>query len=109
STAAYGQHGFAEGVAGLDDQKAALAENALFNAEWYLQGNKDVADAGMDPMDHYLTGGAFEGRDPGPDFDTMEYYMANPDVAGAGWPALSHYVMYGKAENRALSWEPQPA
>ncbi|MFC3612434.1 hypothetical protein ACFORG_01565 [Lutimaribacter marinistellae] len=102
----YAEHGFAEGVAGLQDQKTALLDSALFSADWYLKANADVAEAGVDPLEHYLTGGAFEGRDPGPDFSSLEYYLANPDVAEAGWPALSHYVLYGRQENRLLSWEP---
>ena len=34
----------------------------LFNAEDYLRRNNDVAQAGMDPHDHFIQSGALEGR-----------------------------------------------
>lgn len=54
------------------------------------------------PALHYVRTGSFDGRDPGPDFSTVDYYLANPDVATDGWPALAHYVLYGEAEGRHL-------
>jgi hypothetical protein len=35
-----------------------------FDAEWYLKQNDDVARAGMDPLEHFLTYGIREGRKP---------------------------------------------
>ncbi|WP_098418769.1 hypothetical protein [Marinobacter sp. LV10MA510-1] len=37
-----------------------------FDADWYLQAYPDVAKAGVNPYQHYLTYGQFEGRQPGP-------------------------------------------
>ncbi len=42
-----------------DDRRAAF-----FNKGAYLQANPDVAAAGVDPLEHYLAGGASEGRLP---------------------------------------------
>lgn len=36
----------------------------LFDANWYLSQYADVATAGVDPLQHYLTHGRFEGRQP---------------------------------------------
>ncbi len=99
---AVAKHGFAEGVREIEGQRAALKESALFDAAWYLETYADVGAAKIAPEDHYLHAGAFEGRDPGPEFSSMEYYTANLDVAQAGWPALSHYLMLGQFENRML-------
>ncbi|WP_299566984.1 hypothetical protein [uncultured Sulfitobacter sp.] len=99
---AVAQQGFAAGMPTFEQQRAALGESAVFDGAWYLETYKDVAQAGMAPEDHYLRAGAFEGRDPGPAFSSLDYYMANPDVAQAGWPALSHYLMLGQSENRML-------
>lgn len=35
-----------------------------FDKEWYLARNADLADLGLDPLDHYLLFGRVEGRAP---------------------------------------------
>lgn len=40
------------------------AEEDAFDASWYLQQYPDVAAAGMDPYEHYVTSGRKEGRLP---------------------------------------------
>jgi hypothetical protein len=42
------------------------SSKAWFNPHWYLHQYPDVAKAGVDPYQHYLTYGQFEGRQPGP-------------------------------------------
>lgn len=46
---------------------------AEFDTGFYLNSNKDIAAAGVDPFDHYLRYGYREGRDPKADFDTKFY------------------------------------
>jgi hypothetical protein len=41
-----------------------LAEAGLVDPEWYLRRYPDVADAGIDPLRHYVEYGAREGREP---------------------------------------------
>ena len=41
-----------------------VRRSGLFDAEWYLRANLDVALAGMDPLRHYATHGEAEGRPP---------------------------------------------
>lgn len=45
-------------------QRALLERSGLFDATWYLNEYKDVAAAGIDPIDHYIQHGASEGREP---------------------------------------------
>jgi chromosome segregation ATPase len=45
---------------------ARLKRSGLFDAEWYLRQNADVADSGIDPLRHYIQFGAKEGRAPNP-------------------------------------------
>lgn len=71
-----------------EDWAAAVARSGLFDANWYLVDNPDVADAGIDPLQHYLEFGGREGRRPSPYFDGDAYLDANPrlkalaDVSG---------------------------
>lgn len=91
------------GLPTIDEQVALITGSALFDRDWYLSSNPDVAEGAVDPAIHYVCAGTFEGRRPGPEFDGMAYYYVNPDVAKAGWPALVHYLCHGKAEGRKLA------
>jgi hypothetical protein len=53
----------------------------LFDAEFYLRTNPDVAAARMDPVKHYVKYGAAERRQPHPLFDP-EHYLASCAAAG---------------------------
>ena len=77
-----------------------IAASGLFNSEWYLEQNPDVAKAGVNPLRHYLRRGAIEGRDPNPFFDSDWYLERNPDVAKAGINPLRHYLRRGATEGR---------
>jgi len=95
--------GPAHGVSAYPQQIEALSGTDLFNATWYLETYPDVVESGMNPAEHYVRSGAFEGRNPGPDFDTINYYIANSDIADTGWPALVHYALFGQDEGRAIA------
>ncbi len=71
-----------------------------FSADWYLAQYQDVAAANQDPLEHYLSYGVSEGRDPGPDFSTSGYLARYRDVAEAGLNPLLHYIRDGKKEGR---------
>ncbi len=86
-----------------DEQKiAALAASPLFDRAWYLTRYPEVAAAGRDPVEHYVSEGAFLGYDPGPEFSTLDYYALHPDVISADVNPLEHYERFGRAENRAI-------
>lgn len=79
-----------------------IAASGFFDGGWYLAQNPDVERAGYDPLLHYLAFGAFEGRDPGPEFDCKWYLQQYPDIVGLD--PLLHYLDHGKSEGRF----PQP-
>ena len=72
----------------------------MFDKDWYLAQNRDVQDAGADPILHYLVHGAVEGRDPSPWFDTKRYLTQNGDVAAAGVNPLVHFARASEDERR---------
>ncbi|MFL6796095.1 MAG: glycosyltransferase [Xanthobacteraceae bacterium] len=78
----------------------ALASSGMLDAEWYSRKYPEVVAAGFDPMLHYLTTGAEEGRDPNPLFDTDWYLQQNADVRRSGVNPLLHYIRCGAAEGR---------
>ena len=77
-----------------------LAATGLFDERFYLSRNPDVAASGEDPIRHYLTHGAAEGRDPHPMFDTSYYLRQNPDVVRVGTNPLLHFALSGLSEGR---------
>jgi hypothetical protein len=79
-----------------------IRDSEWFEGKWYLETYPDVAEAGMDPAEHYLRFGASEGRNPSRRFDTDGYLMMHEDVKSAGMNPLLHYLRYGKDEGRAL-------
>ena len=86
----------ASGAVGTYPLDAAL----LFDENFYIAANPDVAAAGIDPLGHHATFGWLEGRDPSAVFDTEAYLLAYPDVAAAGVDPLEHYLHAGAAEGR---------
>jgi glycosyltransferase involved in cell wall biosynthesis len=78
--------------------RATLEEE--FDRDHYLAAYPDVAEAGVDPLEHYFNAGWREGRDPSTDFSTSYYLSANPDVAAADVNPFAHYVLAGKGEGR---------
>ena len=80
-----------------------IIKSGFFSSDWYLDQYKDVAAAGRDPLSHYLTYGANEGRDPGPEFSTSGYLLRYNDVAADGINPLLHYIRYGRKEGRLIT------
>ncbi len=63
----------------LKRQAEVVRRHSLFDAEWYLANYTDVRSAGVDPALHFVTTGVYEGRNPGPEFNTVDYYVRHPD------------------------------
>ncbi|WP_133170125.1 hypothetical protein [Kumtagia ephedrae] len=80
-----------------------IRASEFFDSRWYLETYSDIAEVGLDAAQHYLFYGAYEGRNPGPRFDTMAYYGANRDVSRSGENALVHYELHGRAKSRPLT------
>ena len=82
-----------------------LLDSGLFDPAFYLAQYPDVAEAGIDPLSHYLSHGVVEGwRKPNLYFDPAFYLQQNPDVAASGVNPLLHYLLDGFREGR----EPSP-
>ncbi|MDV6328072.1 hypothetical protein Q5L94_08375 [Idiomarina sp. Sol25] len=77
-----------------------IAQSIYFDANWYLETYPDVAKEKVDPAEHYLRFGGFEGRNPSESFNNEFYRQAHPDVAAEGINPLLHYELYGKDEGR---------
>jgi ADP-heptose:LPS heptosyltransferase len=82
------------------DNKKIILSSGLFDAAWYLTQYPDVDHTKIDPLTHFLTIGADEGRQPSPGFDTKWYLTQNKDVAESKLNPLVHYILWGKQEGR---------
>ncbi|HEX6827381.1 MAG TPA: hypothetical protein VF104_00225, partial [Burkholderiales bacterium] len=89
--------------ADLKHQAELIEKSGLFDRTWYLAQYGDVRRAGLDPVRHYLSFGAAEGRNPSPDFDTRFYVETYHDVAETGISPLVHFIKFGRGEGRKPS------
>nr|WP_067295818.1 hypothetical protein [Marinobacterium profundum] len=100
---ARGLAGFTTGNKTERQQLKLIAKSGLFDADWYLAQHPDIAAErafAKEPVRHYLKFGGFEGRNPGPDFDSAFYLRLYPDVRESGMNPLVHYLKFGKDEGR---------
>lgn len=80
-----------------------LEKAPWFDANWYLEQYPDVAEHArmrQQPARHYLLYGAFEARNPGPDFDSSFYLASYADVRASGMNPLLHFLKFGQTEQR---------
>lgn len=95
-----------EGDAGMLTALDAAGELQLvaghLDRAFYLAAYPDIAEAGIDPVEHYVAHGWREGRDPTPLFSTNDYLELNLDVDAAGINPFVHYVTVGRREGRPL-------
>lgn len=85
----------------IDTDYETIRNSSLFDAEWYLSQYPDVRAANLDPIQHYLSTGGQEGRDPSSGFNSLWYSNTSPDVAASGMNPLLHYLIVG-SRNGAL-------
>ncbi|MEQ8436764.1 MAG: rhamnan synthesis F family protein [Ilumatobacter fluminis] len=67
-------------------RRRLIASSSWFDEAFY---RSTVAEAGDDPLGHFVRVGESVGLDPHPDFDTDAYVLLNP---GAEGQALTHFV-----------------
>lgn len=85
-----------------------LDYSAVFNADYYYNHNKDVANAfGHDAqalLNHFVTYGMDEGRQASEEFNINVYRAKNGDLVSAYGDDRKayyiHYIKYGKSEGR---------
>lgn len=68
--------------------------DGLFDRVFYLKKYPDLAAAGVNPIFHYLSYGAVEGRKPHPLFDADYYLRRNPQARDSESPIL-HFLERG--------------
>ena len=81
----------------LRDRTLAAGE---FDVAFYLAGNADVANAGLDPLDHFLEIGWREARDPNAGFSVKDYLETYPDIAADDINPFVHFLSVGRMEGR---------
>lgn len=85
---------------GHDSDYGLVTRSGLFDGAYYLNQNTDVAEAGLDPVTHYLTSGFRENREPSGFFDGRGYAARYPDVGLSGVAPLIHWLRIGLTEGR---------
>lgn len=88
---------------------ALVEQSGMFDRDWYLAANADVAASGSDPLSHYLERGWMEGRSPSPQFDDAWYISQYPDACDAGTGPLVHYLRTGRAKGYTFAGFPTAA
>jgi len=76
-----------------------LRRSGLFDCQYYLRNNLDVARSCSDPITHYIRHGWREGRNPCECFDNQWYLETYPDVAEASVNPLYHFLEFGFYKN----------
>ena len=76
-----------------------VRNSGLFDSAWYLRAYPDVAQAGLDPLQHYCTFGRTEGRGPNAWFNAPWYRATHGIVSDEDM--LLHYAREGEAANLA--------
>ena len=64
-----------------------------FDGKFYLETNLDVAEAEVDPLEHYLLHGWKEGRQPSRSFDVDLYHLIFPALKRNNLNPLVHHVL----------------
>lgn len=83
-----------------DEMREMVLQSGMFDEDYYFRKYPDVKNAGQDALQHYLSCGWKEGRNPSEEFDTFYYLRNNPDVIKQKTNPLVHFLMYGKTEGR---------
>ncbi|MDZ4321895.1 MAG: hypothetical protein U1A07_24190, partial [Phenylobacterium sp.] len=89
-------------MTGPAENEVANPVREAFDAAFYLDCYPDVAEAGIDPFQHFMDMGWREGRSPAPWFTMDVYLSVNPDIKSAGVNPFEHYVITGRLEGRPL-------
>jgi hypothetical protein len=76
-------------------EKERKRRRGLFDAKFYLAKYPDVAEAGLDPLQHYVLHGAAEGRKPHRLFDPEYYLRQRPEARAAGVDPLVDFLEGG--------------
>lgn len=79
---------------------AEIRASGFFDGDWYLGRYEDVRVAGVDPLEHFLTNGQFEGRLPGPGFNPDAYLRENPRARRSRLSTFQHFIRNKEKNSR---------
>ena len=91
----------------LTRNRRLIRKSGLFDEKYYLLRYPDVRFADVDPLQHYLTIGWKEGRNPSAQFNVDSYLQNNPEVKSSGINPFVHYVFHNKEDGRPTSADTQ--
>lgn len=74
--------------------------DGYFDPDYYRSRFREPVPYDDDGLQHYLTRGWRDGRNPSPGFYTDGYLYMYPDVAASGMNPLLHFARHGMAEGR---------
>lgn len=89
--------------------KEQIIASKLFDKSFYLDTYPDVLLSDITTLDHFLSIGLTENRQPNAMFDTQWYKNHYNDIAEHSMSAVEHFVKYGEAENRFINPKEQSA
>jgi hypothetical protein len=69
-----------------------LRQSGRFDEVWYRKTYPDIAASGADPIVHFVTHGAREGRRPRANFDAIGYLIDHPYLALTGQNPFVHFI-----------------
>lgn len=78
-----------------------IVRSGLFDEQWYVPRNVDVVLAGRRPLDHWMSMGWREGRDPAQGFNTQRYIAEHPALLAGDTDPLTHYLCSQRQANAA--------
>ena len=78
----------------------AILNSPYFDKEWYESTYGIGEDT--DSVDHYLHIGFIKRYNPGPNFNTQEYFDCNVDIKEIMENPLVHYELFGRNEKRRM-------
>ena len=84
----------------ISNQVEIIEDSGLFDKQYYLQNYEEVKYYLIDPIEHYVIKGAYEGKNPSSEFNSNYYLYYNEDVAKKKINPLVHYITTGKKEGR---------
>lgn len=79
----------------LSDEEL-ISKSNLFDPDYYLKNNKDLATTGIDALDHFIRYGDAEGRSPSAKFNSELYKIMHPEIHNRGEKVLLYYLRHNK-------------
>ena len=85
-----------------ENLKHVLESKGLFDRAWYLTAYPDIAEAGVDPLKHFINHGIAEGRDPNPylSLSALAFKTNEPTLS-----AISKWASGSEDESNLLSMD----